>query len=126
MADRAHAHDRVPGLDMRLAVPGERRDPLPEPDAEAGEDRRDGERPRLQIGIADPGDAAALAGGDHLGMRVPLGGVVQELVQGQPKVLHASVDHRQPVALFSSGEITPVFQFHGWSPAARRRHIAAS
>jgi len=98
---------------MRLTVPGERRHPVALRHAEPGEQHGNRACAILQRRIADPGDRSVVARGDHLGVRVPFGGVVQELVQRQREILHTSVDHLQPVTLRSTGDTMPVFQFHG-------------
>src|SRR3546814_8000158 len=84
-------------------------------------------RAALKRGIADPRDASVRPGRYGFGIGVPFGGVGKEFVERQAIGLHRTVDHWHPAAFGGSGgEITPTFQFHGMSPAARRRHITAS
>ena len=52
VADRADAHDRVPGLDMRLRIPGERRNAIAETDAEIAQHRGDAQAARLEVRVA--------------------------------------------------------------------------
>ncbi len=51
-------------------------------------------RAPVELRVSHALDAAALAGGHHLGTRMPLRGVFQELVEGQRERLHRAVDHR--------------------------------
>ncbi len=93
MADRAHAHDGVPRLDMCLGVPGQGRHAIAAAYTQTVQQGRDTPAARHQIRIADPVDGPALTRGDHLGGRVPFGRVRQELVECQRERLHRSVGH---------------------------------
>ena len=64
---------------MAVVVPGERRDPVAEADAELVAERV-GELPdpAAQRGVGDPMRRLVRGAGDHLGSAVIVGGVVQD------------------------------------------------
>jgi len=93
MADRAHAHDGVPRLDMRLGVPGQGRHAVARPYTQAVQQGRNAAAARHQSRVADPIDGPALARGHHLGGRMPSGRVRQKLVERQREGLHRTIDH---------------------------------
>src|SRR5690606_32982105 len=78
-------------------------------------------------GVADPVRAAIPARSDNLRIGMPLGAMVQELIESQRIALHLAVDHGHPGASPGSGGATmPTFQCHGRPPWARRRHTTVS
>src|SRR5690606_25192587 len=72
--------------------------------------------------------AAILARGDHLHVGMPLGTVIQKLVEGQRVGLHFPVNHGHSGApsAATGGATMPTFQCQGRSPCARRRHTTFS
>ena len=127
VADRAHAHDAVPDLDMFLGVPGQGGDPVAHAHAKGPKHARDADGPRLQSGVSDPLDLSVPQRRDDLGVGTPFGGVNQEPVDGQAIGLHLAVDHGHAgVSAGRGGDRTPKFQFHGIPPATRRRQTTAS
>ena len=127
VAHRAHAHDGVPGLDMGLGVPGQGRDPLAGLHAQTGEGAGQPQAPVPQRRIADPVDPPVFPRRHHLSVGAPLGGVVQELVEGQGERLHFPVNHGHGgVAGGTGGATMPTAQLHGVPPVARRRQTSAS
>ena len=127
VADRAHPHDRIPGLDMGLAVPGEGGDMIAATDTEPGEHARDLQAALHQRRIADPVDPAVLAPRHHLRPRVPAGCVAEEFIERKREELHFPVGHRHSgTPAGSGGETMPTFQCQGMPPCARRRQTTCS
>ena len=113
VAHCAHAHDRVPGLEMRLGVPRQRRHPVALSDAEVGQHRRDLLGALAQCRVADAQLRTVVARGNDLLVGMPPGRMVEELVEGKREILHRAIDHRHcGTCGGSGGEITPTFQFH--------------
>ena len=94
VADRAHADNAVPRLQMALRVPGQCGHPVALLDPQIGKHARDAFRPAPQRIIADPVHHARPARRDHFGIGMPFGGMVQKFVESQPIGLQRAVDHR--------------------------------
>ena len=82
MADRAHADDPIPALEMGLRIPCHRRHTGALSDTAPGQRRRHALCPHLQFGIVDPRGLSVLACSDNLRSGVPFRGVVEKLVEG--------------------------------------------
>ncbi|MHC3927144.1 hypothetical protein ACMZ4W_02250 [Brevundimonas naejangsanensis] len=81
VAHRPHAHDGVPGLDVRLGVPRQSRHTAADVDAQPFQDAGDLQAALAQVGIGDAGVVLPLTGCDHLGRRMPFGGVLDDLIE---------------------------------------------
>jgi hypothetical protein len=122
-----HAHDRVPDFDVRLRIPRESRHAIARAHAETREHQRGVAAAAIELRVTDARNGATLAGCHHLGMRMPLGGVFEELVESQRVRLHRAVVHRHCAASGGiGGEARPTFQCQGMPPAARRRQTTLS
>ena len=96
MADRANAHNAVPGFDMAGGVPGQGGDPVALHDAQGLQHIGDplGALVHFAIGGADNG--ALHRSGDDLTVAMPGGGVVQDTIHGQRPVLHPALHLYRP------------------------------
>ena len=94
VADRAHAHDRIPGLDVRLRIPGQCRHAMAESDSAVPQRRRDAQAARPELRVRHSIAATAVPPGHDFGSRMPLGCVIEEPVQRQREFLHGSIDHQ--------------------------------
>ena len=127
MADRAHAHDAVPAFEVLLRIPCERRDDIALACAALRQRRRNALRLCPQRKVVGPGRVTGSRGSNHLRTGMPFRRVIEKLVNRQRIRLHRTRYHWHPSTFGGTGGLaTPVFQCHGWSPAARLRHTTAS
>ena len=90
MIDRADADDAVPAFEMPVAVPGERGDPVAEPDPVAFEALGDLERTLPKLAIIGAMHRPFDRPGDDFLPRELDGGEVDDLVHEQGPILHPS------------------------------------
>ncbi|MCY1174437.1 hypothetical protein D9M73_146390 [compost metagenome] len=94
MAYKPDAHRGVIGFEMRLGVPGQRPDPVAEPQAQRAQRPRQAVAPQAQGTIADPSDRLPGIGLYDLRITEPLCGMIQELIDGQAVCLHGAFETR--------------------------------
>ncbi len=73
---------------MVLAVPGQGADPVAEPQPQPLQRAGQAVGADPQVGVADPPHRPPSLGRDDLAIARPLGGMVQELVDGEREGLH--------------------------------------
>lgn len=95
VADRADAHDPVPGLDVAAGVPRQGADSIARLDPQSQQGVGDALGPIADLGVGRAHDRALDRSADHLAMTVPERGMVDDLVEGQRPVLHQAL-HRTP------------------------------
>ena len=94
VADRADAHDAVPGLDMAGGVPGQGCAAVARLYPQGLQRVRQPLRPAVNLGVGRPDDRAFDGAADDLSVAMPVLGVVQDLVDRQRPVLHQA-QHRE-------------------------------
>jgi len=89
VVDRADAGDAVPGLQVPPGIPGERPDPIAEPDSVLREPLRQLEGAAAHVGVGGPVDRSVLDPARRHGAAPVLGGgMVDDAMDEQGPILH--------------------------------------